>query len=208
MAYVHHFVLYDICARGFVRPYCLSYVMKNHAELLSMYEKLCTMFSLVSGLFHFGNALNFINDLILRLEHLSHLKKVLREKCYDILVDEKALTESQKSSITVKALDDAMYQLHQLIIIFKSYVESEMFIDHRELFNNRYQETLNKLESNDLLRGSDTGGDMKGNDISQRMAEPATEVTEEMISSRSSHNVPSDVISSILGIHTFDGRFS
>ena len=82
-----------------------------------MYEKLCTMFSLVSGLFHFGNALSFINDLILRLEHLSHLKKVLSEKSYDISVDDKVLTESQKSAITSKALDDAMYQLHQLVII-------------------------------------------------------------------------------------------
>ena len=91
VAYVHHFVLYDICARGFVRPFCLSYVMKNHAELLSMYEKICTMFTLVSGLFHFGNALSFINDLMLRLEHLQHLKKVLAEKSYDIFVDDKVL---------------------------------------------------------------------------------------------------------------------
>ena len=161
VAYVHHFVLYDICARGFVRPYCLAYVMENHTELLSVYEKLCTMFSLVTSLFHFGNALSFISDLILRLEHLSHLKRVLNEKSYVIFVDEIALTESQKKSITSKALDDAMHQLHQLIRIFKSYVESEMFVDHRELFQDRYLETLKKLESNDLLHITDDLGDEK-----------------------------------------------
>ena len=142
VAYVHHFVLYDICARGFVRPYCLAYVMKNHAELMALYEKLTAMFSLVSRLFHFGNALSFINDLILRLEHLSHLKRVLGEKTYDIFVDDEMLTESQKKSITAQALDDAMYQLHQLVNIFKSYIESSSFSDHRVLFEQRYKEVL------------------------------------------------------------------
>ena len=196
VAYVHHFVLYDICARGFVRPYCLAYVMENHTELLSVYEKLCTMFSLVTSLFHFGNALSFISDLILRLEHLSHLKRVLNEKSYVIFVDEIALTESQKKSITSKALDDAMHQLHQLIRIFKSYVESEMFVDHRELFQDRYLETLKKLESNDLLHITDDLGDES---VTQDIAELAMEETEEAINDRPSHNVPSDVISSILG---------
>lgn len=198
VAYVHHFVLYDICARGFVRPYCLAYVMKNHAVLLSMYEKLCTMFSLVSGLFHFGNALSFINDLILRLQHLSHLKRVLCEKSYDIFVDEIALTESQKNSITSKALDDAMHQLHQLIRIFRSYVESEMFFDHRKLFQDRYQETLQKLESNDLLRTTEDHSTL-GERVEEGIAELAMEETEDTINNRPSHNVPSDVISSILG---------
>jgi len=107
---------------------------------MAMYEKLSAMFSLVSRLFHFGNALSFINDLILRLEHLSHLKLVLGEKTHDIFVDDQMLTESQKKAITAQALDDAMYQLHQLINIFKSYVESSAFSDHRDLFNQRYRE--------------------------------------------------------------------
>ena len=203
MAYVHHFVLYDICARGFVRPYCLAYVMKNHTELLAMYEKLCTMFSLVSGLFHFGNALSFINDLILRLQHLSHLKRVLCEKSYDIFVDEIALTESQKNSITSKALDDAMHQLHQLIRIFRSYVESEIFFDHRKLFQDRYQETLQKLESNDLLHTTDEF--TTDNDSVEQIgiAELAMEETEDTVNNRPSHNVPSDVISSILGWYLY-----
>ncbi|XP_066910195.1 guanine nucleotide exchange protein smcr8a-like [Clytia hemisphaerica] len=195
VAYVHHFVLYDICARGFVRPFCLSYIMKNHAELLSMYEKICTMFTLVSGLFHFGNALSFINDLMLRLQHLQHLKKVLAEKSYDIFVDDKVLTESQKNAITIKALDDAMYQLHQLIIIFKSYVEGTSFVDHRGLFNERYRDILQKLDASDLLHSAPN--DNFTDQTMNQMTELATEEMEE--SARPSHNVPSEVISSILG---------
>lgn len=73
-----------------------------------------------------------------------------------------------------------------------------MFFDHRMLFQDRYQETLQKLESNDLLRTTEDHSTL-GERVEEGIAELAMEETEDTINNRPSHNVPSDVISSILG---------
>ena len=53
--YVHHFVLYDIGARGYVGPFCLAFIMDNYSELLSGLDQIMRYFCTVSLLFHFGN---------------------------------------------------------------------------------------------------------------------------------------------------------
>lgn len=147
VAYVQHFVLYDICARGFVRPFCLAYITKHHSELMLIFEKLQSVFSLVSTLFHFGNALSFINDIMLRLHHLVHLKNVLTDQVCDVFVDNVMLTEPQKKGITTKALDEATGQLEGLMAIFQKYVEEGTFNEHRDLFSPRYSNLIKRCKN-------------------------------------------------------------
>lgn len=43
-AYVHYFTLYDLRARGFVRPLCLAYVSSNHLKLHNIFPHLRDQF--------------------------------------------------------------------------------------------------------------------------------------------------------------------
>lgn len=223
VAYVHHFVLYDICARGFVRPFCLAYITKHHSNLMSIFERLKSIFSMVSMLFHFGNALSFINDIMLRLHHLVHLKNVLTDQVCDVFVDDVMLTEPQKKGITNKALDEAMKQLEGLMEIFQKYVEENTFDEHRELFSTRYNEMMQKVSKESMKSWAtqvedQTDGpcsskiqtkhfDVETHELMSLHDETSDSHHEIMFQGRPTHRVPSDVISSILGENTFDISF-
>lgn len=45
---MQYFTLYDIKARGFVRPFCFGYVTKDHVKLETNLEKLISHFNKVS----------------------------------------------------------------------------------------------------------------------------------------------------------------
>lgn len=46
--YVHYFTLYDVRARGFVRPMCLSYISSDYRKLLHYFSQLKQKFTAVS----------------------------------------------------------------------------------------------------------------------------------------------------------------
>lgn len=199
VAYVHHFVLYDICARGFVRPYCLAYITRNHTELMAKFNDLLGYFQTVSSLYHFGNTLNFLLDLSLRMKHLRELKEALQCSTKDICIDGKTLTQSQKESISLSSLDESMQQLKELTLIFKDYCERDMFQEHRDIFRQRYKEILNC--SVDTTESSETDSCAVDECIPQEDGfqldiEEGNGIT---IQTKSTHHVPSDVVSSILG---------
>ncbi|CAH3044368.1 unnamed protein product [Porites evermanni] len=73
-AYVHHFTLYDIHARGFVRPYCMCYISKCKRKMYSFLDRLMDEFTKVSRLFRHGNRITFIRDLELRLAEVLAMK--------------------------------------------------------------------------------------------------------------------------------------
>ncbi len=62
-AYVHHFTLYDARARGFVRPYCLSYVSLHADKLMRFHAGLRDDFTRVAELLRHANLVHFFNDL-------------------------------------------------------------------------------------------------------------------------------------------------
>ncbi|KAL9968636.1 hypothetical protein ACROYT_G020751 [Oculina patagonica] len=66
-AYVHHFTLYDIHARGFVRPYCMCYISHCKRKMFSFLDNLMDEFTKVSRLFRHGNRITFLRDLEQRL---------------------------------------------------------------------------------------------------------------------------------------------
>eukprot|EP00040_Diaphanoeca_grandis_P031088 m.185242 g.185242 ORF g.185242 m.185242 type:complete len:815 (-) comp32223_c1_seq1:129-2573(-) len=76
-AYMYHFTLHDLQARGFVRPFCLSYVTEDQDKLLQYFSTLNQEFSKICRLFKFGNQTNFVRDLSQRESDLIHTQGIL-----------------------------------------------------------------------------------------------------------------------------------
>lgn len=62
-AYVRHFTLYDIRARGFVRPMCLCYVTSDTNKILKYFSQLSNDFAKVCHLLKYGNQYKFLSDI-------------------------------------------------------------------------------------------------------------------------------------------------
>ncbi|XP_066284376.1 guanine nucleotide exchange protein SMCR8-like [Branchiostoma lanceolatum] len=73
-AYVHHFTLFDLQARGFVRPFCMSYVTTDRSKIMTNLEEMMSEFKKVSSVFKYGNRLMFVQELEHRLADLQYTR--------------------------------------------------------------------------------------------------------------------------------------
>ncbi|KAL4232794.1 Guanine nucleotide exchange protein smcr8 [Mactra antiquata] len=73
-AFIHHIVLNDIQARGYVRPFCISYVTTDPLKIMKCYEEISSQMKKVARLMKFGNRLVFMRDLEKFQEDLSYTK--------------------------------------------------------------------------------------------------------------------------------------
>lgn len=78
-AYVHHFILYDIEARGFVRPFCMCYISNSKKKILCNLEHFIQEFGEISKHFKTVNKPLFHNDLLQRLADLTYMKDCLQK---------------------------------------------------------------------------------------------------------------------------------
>ncbi|KAF9959375.1 hypothetical protein BGZ65_000449, partial [Modicella reniformis] len=78
-AYVHHFTLFDINARGFVRPFCMSYITRDPHKILTHYEKIRNKFSRAALYFKTGNYTLFRQELTKKLRDLNYTNNLLSE---------------------------------------------------------------------------------------------------------------------------------
>lgn len=69
-AYVHYLTLYDLEARGMVRPFCMAYVCSDQAKLTENYSELSTRFSQASDSLKTGNRQAFSKELQRKLQEL------------------------------------------------------------------------------------------------------------------------------------------
>jgi len=69
-ACVHHFTLYDIEARGFVRPFCLAYVSYDATKPVVFFEKIREKFAEITDL--------------LKRSNLNLFKRELDQRCADL----------------------------------------------------------------------------------------------------------------------------
>lgn len=79
-AYVHHLTLYDLEARGFVRPFCLAYVANDQSKIMTSFTSLARRFSLASECLKAGNRRAFANELNRKLRDLEYTRSVLQEE--------------------------------------------------------------------------------------------------------------------------------
>ncbi|XP_043945524.1 guanine nucleotide exchange protein SMCR8 [Protopterus annectens] len=79
-AYVHHLTLYDLEARGFVRPFCMAYISTDEQKIMQQFQELASEFSKVSELLKSGNRKAFANELEKKLKDLNYTRTVLHKE--------------------------------------------------------------------------------------------------------------------------------
>ncbi|GFS21940.1 smith-Magenis syndrome chromosomal region candidate 8 [Elysia marginata] len=76
-AFVHHLVLFDNTARGFVRPYCIAYITSQQRKIMSFYEEISWQMKKAARYLKYGNRMVFVGDLERHLKDLDHTKGFL-----------------------------------------------------------------------------------------------------------------------------------
>lgn len=79
-AYVHHLTLYDLEARGFVRPFCMAYVSADERKIMLQFEELSLRFSQASECLKAGNRRAFAKELQRKLQDLEYTHSVLQKE--------------------------------------------------------------------------------------------------------------------------------
>ncbi|XP_022347207.1 guanine nucleotide exchange protein SMCR8 [Enhydra lutris kenyoni] len=114
-AYVHHLTLYDLEARGFVRPFCMAYISADQHKIMQQFQELSTEFSKASECLKTGNRKAFAGELEKKLKDLDYTRTVLHTE-----------TEIQK-----KANDKGFYssqaieKANELASVEKSIIEHQ-----------------------------------------------------------------------------------
>ncbi|KAM9745950.1 guanine nucleotide exchange protein smcr8a isoform 2-T4 [Menidia menidia] len=79
-AYVHHLTLYDLEARGFVRPFCMAYVAADEKKIMLQFQELSLRFSQASECLKAGNRRAFAKELQRKLQDLEYTHSVLQRE--------------------------------------------------------------------------------------------------------------------------------
>ncbi|XP_078132438.1 guanine nucleotide exchange protein smcr8b [Sander vitreus] len=79
-AYVHHMTLYDLEARGMVRPFCMAYVCSDQKKLMENFSELSTCFSQASESLKTGNRQAFSMELQRKLQELAYRRLTLLQE--------------------------------------------------------------------------------------------------------------------------------
>ncbi|KAE8745331.1 hypothetical protein FOCC_FOCC007879 [Frankliniella occidentalis] len=90
-AYVHYFTLYDLHARGFVRPLCVAYVSSNNQKLSKIFPQLRDQFLQLTETIKVNNRQHFRNEILTVLSNIKNMQAsyndTTQEKSGDNLAD-------------------------------------------------------------------------------------------------------------------------
>ncbi len=129
IAYVHHFTLYDIHARGFVRPFCMAYITHQGPKIMNNFTTFRDYFTRISSYFKFGNALVFLEDLKRRHEYLNYTRRKLLENnkpigcCYQLPFDMKGFN--------FETIEDSLRDTEELQHVICAYLSNDMFAEQK-----------------------------------------------------------------------------
>ncbi|KAM9305990.1 guanine nucleotide exchange protein SMCR8 [Gastrophryne carolinensis] len=114
-AYVHHLTLYDLEARGFVRPFCMAYISTDEDKIMEQFQELSRDFSKASDCLKTGNRKAFANELEKKLKDLDYTRAVLLAE-----MEEQQKTDD-KGFYTTQAIEKA----NELANVEKSIIEHQ-----------------------------------------------------------------------------------
>lgn len=113
-AFVHHFVLHDLNARGFVRPHCLIYITNDEDKLLKYYTRLSADFTKTCRLLKYGNQCNFVKDLDQREQDLVHTLGLLSEETHEIAEGSTTSETASANRVNVKSINQALGDINMV----------------------------------------------------------------------------------------------
>ncbi|XP_061557141.1 guanine nucleotide exchange protein smcr8a isoform X3 [Phycodurus eques] len=173
-AYVHHLTLYDLEARGFVRPFCMAYVSVDERKIMLQFQELSVRFSKASECLKAGNRRAFAKELQRKLRDLEYTHSVLQreeglrreagpqcmysahavEKANELANVEKSIYEHRDLLRQISSYPHRPRRDPQAVACQKCMRECE------ELFG-KYSKLANPLSCTD-------GGEKEGNDVQGR----------------------------------------
>ncbi|XP_048349422.1 guanine nucleotide exchange protein SMCR8 [Sphaerodactylus townsendi] len=133
-AYVHHLTLYDLEARGFVRPFCMAYISADEHKIMQMFQELSVEFSKASECLKTGNRKAFANELEKKLKDLNYTRTVLHNET------EIQKKNNEKGYYTTQAIEKA----NELASVEKSIIE------HQDLLKQIRSYPYSKLKDSDF----------------------------------------------------------
>ncbi|CAH2307710.1 Hypothetical predicted protein [Pelobates cultripes] len=123
-AYVHHLTLYDLEARGFVRPFCMAYISADEEKIMQLFLDLSNDFSKASDCLKTGNRKAFANELEKKLKDLDYTRSILLAH-----LEEQRKTDD-KGFYTTQAIDKA----NELANVEKSIIEHQDLLKQIQLY--------------------------------------------------------------------------
>ncbi|NWR43299.1 SMCR8 protein, partial [Regulus satrapa] len=114
-AYVHHLTLYDLEARGFVRPFCMAYISADEHKIMQQFQELSSEFSKASECLKTGNRKAFASELEKKLKDLDYTRTVLHNET------EQQKKANDKGYYTTQAIEKA----NELASVEKSIIEHQ-----------------------------------------------------------------------------------
>ncbi|XP_053397435.1 uncharacterized protein LOC123551904 [Mercenaria mercenaria] len=133
-AFIHHIVLNDIQARGYVRPFCISYVTSDPLKIMKCYEEISSQMKKVARLMKYGNRLVFMRDLEKHQEDLSYTKAHL------LLSQNRSQVSAQGDSDLLNALNtlrQCMEEVKDILSNLKPLLQVDAELSERFQFYER-----------------------------------------------------------------------
>ncbi|XP_030285508.1 guanine nucleotide exchange protein smcr8b isoform X2 [Sparus aurata] len=118
-AYVHHMTLYDLEARGMVRPFCVAYVCSDQAKLMENFCELSTCFSQAADSLKTGNRQAFSMELQRKLQELEYTRVTLQQETEPQTAN--GLTESGEKAGELDAVERSISNHRDLLRQVTSY---------------------------------------------------------------------------------------
>ncbi|XP_036954769.1 guanine nucleotide exchange protein smcr8b isoform X3 [Acanthopagrus latus] len=119
-AYVHHMTLYDLEARGMVRPFCMAYVCSDQAKLMENFCELSTCFSQAADSLKTGNRQAFSMELQRKLQELEYTQLTLQQ-ARDHPQTANGFTESGEKADELEAVERSISNHRDLLRQVTSY---------------------------------------------------------------------------------------
>ncbi|XP_068445558.1 guanine nucleotide exchange protein smcr8b [Clinocottus analis] len=119
-AYVHHMTLYDLEARGMVRPFCMAYVCSDQKKVMENFSELSTSFSKASDSLKTGNRQAFSMELQRRLQELEFARSTLLQETEPSMTPN-GFTEEKEKGDELEAVERSILHHRDLLRQVTSY---------------------------------------------------------------------------------------
>lgn len=119
-AYVHHVTLYDLEARGMVRPFCMAYVCSDQMKLMQNFSELSTRFSRASDSLKTGNRQAFSMELQGKLQELEFKRLTLKQEA-ELSASANSIKDVGEDSDELEAIERSILTHRDLLRQVTSY---------------------------------------------------------------------------------------
>ncbi|XP_061575827.1 guanine nucleotide exchange protein smcr8b [Cololabis saira] len=119
-AYVHYLTLYDLEARGMVRPFCMAYVCSDQMKLIENYSELSLGFAQASDSLKTGNRQAFSAELQRKLQEFDYRRLTLLQEA-ELQGNTNGSTEEEEEEDELQTVERSILNHRELLRQVTSY---------------------------------------------------------------------------------------